>query len=588
MLYNAHISLGEHIRQLRRQHHMTQSELGAEHFSKSYISAVERDKIHPSTEALLFFTSQLHQSPGYFQKWQSEASQELSLVSNASNEASKTQQEILILLDTLLENTETASFSLTEEELPHLSLQTVEVLSVNKRARYYFLRGLVTQEKRELEDARRNFEIALAFAPEPQQPAILDELGENYYQLKSYQVALEYHLRARRLLWQQASSLVNPILQFRVELHCGCTYHALGDYQRACKHYELARQRLQPKQDVQTAGKLYLGLGYCTYMLIKLRIAGDITGYPSSTTEESEQAFQNAIGFLLQSRILYQVGRESQGEALARLTLTHVLLDLCKQREHAALKRAEETGMKAVLNISSLLEDAEEQCRQTIMLWQEYFETNRQPSSSIISNIYIALAQLVRTFTLRAVSGRINMYASTAQKELLQATSLCEQILDSLKSPTLPYALLQKAIHTQTGSSIPTSLSLPRSSALMDQRHQAAEHMESYVEISLAAAGVAEEIGRTARNKEYALLCFKRAEEYLLVALESAQRTSLEIHHNHNYMIYTYQRCIALLDERCQQVEAFQHDTTTSLLQILRQGFFNIQRIPIPDPGSEI
>src|SRR6266571_3544517 len=54
--------IGESIRQLRRQRNLTQSELGGERYSKSYVSALERDKITPSFQALQFFAEQLGQS----------------------------------------------------------------------------------------------------------------------------------------------------------------------------------------------------------------------------------------------------------------------------------------------------------------------------------------------------------------------------------------------------------------------------------------------------------------------------------------------------------------------------------------------
>src|SRR5437764_1362780 len=59
-------SIGESIRQLRRQQNLTQSELGGERYSKSYISALERDKITPSFQALQFFAEQLRMPDGYF------------------------------------------------------------------------------------------------------------------------------------------------------------------------------------------------------------------------------------------------------------------------------------------------------------------------------------------------------------------------------------------------------------------------------------------------------------------------------------------------------------------------------------------
>src|SRR5438105_11219222 len=58
--------IGELIRQLRRRRNITQTELGATRYSKSYVSAVEKNTIRPSPEALQFFAEQLGQPRGYF------------------------------------------------------------------------------------------------------------------------------------------------------------------------------------------------------------------------------------------------------------------------------------------------------------------------------------------------------------------------------------------------------------------------------------------------------------------------------------------------------------------------------------------
>ena len=63
-MYN---TLGEHIRQLRRQHHLTQTGLGGTRYSKSYVSAVERGSIPASQSALRFFAEQLNKPADYFE-----------------------------------------------------------------------------------------------------------------------------------------------------------------------------------------------------------------------------------------------------------------------------------------------------------------------------------------------------------------------------------------------------------------------------------------------------------------------------------------------------------------------------------------
>lgn len=583
MLYSIHLSLGEHIRQLRRQHNLTQSELGAERFSKSYVSAVERDKLNPSPEALLFFANQLQQPQQYFQTWQRENDQyqQVSVLSSSTNEALQPQHDVVALLDNLLDNPNLASLSSPKEDLPDLSFQIIESLPMEKRSRYYFLRGLSAQEKLDLDEARTNFEIALAFAHEVQRPAIIDELGLNYYLLKKYHIAIEYHLRARQLLTQLSTDGVDSNLLFRIELHCASDFHALGDYRRAIDHYEWARQHLHAKNDVQTAGKLYWGIGYCSYMAIYLNSHLSSRFQSPPAPEETEQIYQTAMGYLIQSRTLYQVGQDKQGEDYSRLTLSHVLLDLSNFHEHNARQRQKMAGAKSSLNITSLLDEAREQCRQVIMSWQGYYNTTHQPPSTVDLAIYDALAQLIRISTLRAAAGRLNGYTSTASKELLQASDLCQQALESLQSTNLPFSLLQKIIRAQPDDHLPTTLSLPQLQPLQVEYETTPERALGQAELALSAAIVAEEIGNAAQSEDYALLCYQRADQFLKCALDHSQQVTLDVEYTYNYQVKIYQQCISHLENRLQQTEIGQTQTTEFLLQLFQQALFQVQQIVI-------
>lgn len=53
------LAVGAIIRQARRRQNLTQTQLGGTHYSKSYVSALERGKIVPSSQALEYFTEQL-------------------------------------------------------------------------------------------------------------------------------------------------------------------------------------------------------------------------------------------------------------------------------------------------------------------------------------------------------------------------------------------------------------------------------------------------------------------------------------------------------------------------------------------------
>src|SRR5947209_14873787 len=102
--------LGEFIRHLRRERSLTQTELGGELYSKSYVSAVERDKIVPSKDALRFFAEQLDQPQDSFTLLMRENEHERhEMTMLGQRDASIAHEEIVALLDMVLESVEQAT-----------------------------------------------------------------------------------------------------------------------------------------------------------------------------------------------------------------------------------------------------------------------------------------------------------------------------------------------------------------------------------------------------------------------------------------------------------------------------------------------
>ena len=160
--------ISEYIRQLRRQRGMTQTELGGEHFSKSYVSAVEREKIVPSYAALRFFAEQLDQSVDYFQELAEQSvplpQNTTQFVSSFENEDNDELDESIELLDMVLEGSELQHTSFSQK-ISTLPLEALMRLPFQKQARYCLMKGLILQEQGNLADAQSLLERALVTFP---------------------------------------------------------------------------------------------------------------------------------------------------------------------------------------------------------------------------------------------------------------------------------------------------------------------------------------------------------------------------------------------------------------------------------------
>lgn len=569
-------TVGEAIRQLRRQHSLTQTELGGERFSKSYVSAVEREKIVPSPEALRFFAVQLEQTHDYFIALAQESEQESrQLTAQGHEDVEELQMEIIALLDVLLQSTEQTATSLSIQP-PTLSKEAVIAFPQEKQAEYIFLLGLFARQNHEIPKALAAFEQAIALAPHIQQPAILDEMGLSYYQIHEYETALLYHKRALNLL--QETAIVAPTRALRIHMHCGNNYRVLGAYKQARTHYEQARQYLNSQHDIKTVAQLYLGLGYCTYAYVYQNTIPSDSAMPSTqsmTDEEMENDFQRALSFLIQSRTLYQTCNALIDESAVRLIQAMVILDLCTRRRQTAEKNGSTIG----LNYNSYLNEAEEQCRQVLIGWQDSLTAYNPQVPQVEYILYTALAYLPRIAIQRAIAARLSGYNDTADRERFLAMHLCQYILDTLALPNISWDVVQNALKISGSSTMRHSLSLPRLPESVFTQKNTVTLSLGKLEVYYMAGEVMEELGRTATSPTYARDCYQRADYCFLKTLVRSETTMIDGEEDAGDGMRRYQRYIGILEERYRVVPIQAEETVKMLLNVLKDGLILHQNL---------
>jgi transcriptional regulator with XRE-family HTH domain len=568
---------GELIRQIRRQYNLTQTELGGERFSKSYVSAVERNKIVPSPQALQYFAEQLGKPSDYFMNLfqQPQTIKQLAVldpITLQNGERLGVQGEELALLDILLEDNELSSIT-GRQQLRALSPQMIAALPAARQARYHFLLGREAQEERNLKEALQAFERALALAPVELQVAILNELGLNYYLSRDYQTALAYHLRALQLWQQQREKLdsATDTLGFKIEFNCGNDYQALGAYRNACEHYENTRHYLNTEHDMKTAASLYYGLGYCAYGAIDQALSAP--GGNDTPTEAIEHEYQRASSFLVQSRTLYQVGGDRQAEAQARLMQARVLLDLAERRGQLS-READRQKSFLMANCTALLAEAEEQCRQTLLSEAEVLAGNASTSYRQADMIiYLAFAFLIRVYVQRTVLASLGGYSDTSTRELMVATYLCNEVLSSFSKTELPLSLARDMSTLNLGVVQQTAILGELMKALPEG---AAEQHSPFcvVEVCLAASEVAEQLGYAARVEKNASEWYEHANRWLQAGLVRVRAVVQSGERDYGYLAHSYRRCFNMLDERMAVAPEVTEQTTRTLVNMLKEAVY--------------
>ena len=573
------LQIGEYIRQVRRQKGLTQTELGGTGYSKSYVSAVERGQIAPSRDALHFFADRLDLSFEYLESLLKQSQKATSLVSMVKSEPSRVDgneyndQEVVVLLDLLLQSKGSRS-SPPDVNYPDVPLDPALLLALQKHARYAVLNALHTQEKTDFSTTQSALEYALALSPNEYKPAVLNALGTNAYEVQAYEQALMYYLRARRLI--DTTPALSADLFFEIELHCGNASRRLGYHEQAWEHYEQARKQLRATHNMQIAGQLYLGLGYSTYASLYQAHNCASTFIATHPPEDTERQFQQALGFLLQSRTLCQVGSDWQGEIEARLTQAMILLDLCTWRLHYALGKRQNSETPIFVNCTALFDEIHEQCRQILLSIVEKYQASLALSAEQECTAYLALAYMIRTLSRRATIARLGGYKDTAVRESSLAYTLCQRVLNSLQDSALSLTLIHDAINISghhATTSVTSTLALPDLSSL-----EIANTCSPFIvaELYFTAGEMSEEVGQSSLTQDFAQTCYTIADQCFSQALNFDMKRShlFSLGYDPSYLVRFYQRYTDILEQRLATAiagEEIARKTLTLLKNILLQ-----------------
>ena len=548
--------IGAFIRQLRREQNMTQTELGGTAFSKSYISAVESDKLSPSREALKHFAVCLGRPERYFLTIANQIKVDtLVPLSEAAvvlgpETIGLLAHEKVALLEALFDQPEYTEVQ-TPESFFTLSTEILALLSLPDQAHYYFFQALTLQKKGEYSAAIESLEQALARESHPAHAtAIQHEMGKCYLQMHLPQLALNYALRARRTVSRETAFVAASSLPFGIELSSGQICLALGWHQQALEYFERARACLNARQPMRHVGQLYWGLGYCIYALVYQQ------AYTSGEwNKRIDGQYQRALAYLVQSQNIAQMSGDRQEVKGRHLTQAMVQLDWSVGRRRSG-GQGEKANRSAKglwqASLLSVLEEVSEQCRQVLAGFQDEMVSGGNDVVKQKTFAYIALSLLIRVGVQRALLAREQGYESTFQRERSLANALCQQVLDACKEETLLETLVWNIGNLPEMSVVSSSATLPRlpDVSLWQGEEKVWPLCASQAEVYFAAGEVAEMLGRTSTTPDFIRSCYASADTSFLRALEGLRLSQARYQSDATYLTRAYQRYIALVEER--------------------------------------
>jgi tetratricopeptide (TPR) repeat protein len=240
----AGLRLGERLRQLRVAAGMTQTDLAGDHFSKEYVSQIERGKTRPTAETIRWLAERLGVDAGF-------------LANGVSADERGRVDAALARADALLEarrNDEALeTFTSVRSAVLATGLPELEARALSGEATVRMRRGEVREAIALLERARALSEGA-TFS-DVERADVLFRLGVARYKLNSIQTALGLFNEALKLA--ERSEIPSDHLRSNVLAWRSRCYRHRRDLEAAREDVERALELAESLNDKRTAADIY-------------------------------------------------------------------------------------------------------------------------------------------------------------------------------------------------------------------------------------------------------------------------------------------------------------------------------------------
>jgi len=240
----AGLRLGERLRQLRVAAGMTQTDLAGDHFSKEYVSQIERGKTRPTRETILWLAERLGVDAGF-------------LANGVSADERGRVDAALARADALLEarrNDEALQeFENVRAAVLATGLAELEARALSGEAMVRMRRGEVREAIELLERARALSESS-AFS-DVERADVLFRLGVARYKLNSIQTALGLFDEALNLA--ERSEIPSDHLRSNVLAWRSRCYRRRRDLEAAREDVERALELAESLNDKRTSADIY-------------------------------------------------------------------------------------------------------------------------------------------------------------------------------------------------------------------------------------------------------------------------------------------------------------------------------------------
>ncbi len=252
--------VGTNIREVRTKLGLTQAQLAAPEFSISYISAIERGKIRPSLKALSILAKRLDVPLTFLLEGSPAGAAEARAVGYSPADSGPDLRVDVDLLqaDVLVQQKK------YQEAAVLLAPMQPDRITTDQVYRLFLLRGQIHLGLHEYQEAVVDLRAAVTQAEGLGDIESIERsrnlLGEAYFLLYNYTLAMENHIRCNTAIEQ--GYINDPIFSLEVYNNLANDYFRLGDLEKAVMFYQKALETLEGmKRDTKSFAEKYIEIG---------------------------------------------------------------------------------------------------------------------------------------------------------------------------------------------------------------------------------------------------------------------------------------------------------------------------------------
>src|SRR5258708_4073070 len=235
--------VGSNIKEVRTKLGKTQSQLAAPEFSISYISAIEGGKIRPSLKALSVLARRLDVPLTFLLEGSPSDAAEARAVGYSPADSGPDQR---IDVDLLQASVLVQQGTYKQAEQLLIPIQP-ERISTDQVYRLCLLRGEIHYAAGEYQEAVVDLRSALTQAEGLNDSEYSERarnvLGEAYYSLNNYTLAIEHHLKCHAAI--ESGLITDPFFILDVYSNLANDYFKLGDLEKALQYYHRSLETLE-------------------------------------------------------------------------------------------------------------------------------------------------------------------------------------------------------------------------------------------------------------------------------------------------------------------------------------------------------